>query len=128
MFMRFRGSGVGHVHLRPIDQQLNRDGWGSSWPSFEGRDPEPDPEPVESRQMQASAQGGQNNSHNATDFSDDLDGPELNDEELAKLIDAEGEDQEQPLSDAEDYDGTIEEDDIDSDPMAYINFNEAEAT
>ena len=44
--MRFRGGGVGHIYMRQVEPWLDATGWGTSWPSLEGQDPDPDSEPV----------------------------------------------------------------------------------
>jgi len=99
MFMRFRGGAVGHLHMREIDEQLDRAGWGSSWPSLKDRDPEPDVQDVayewENSADEASVEGGSNNS-------------ESDDEELRNLVDGDGEDKERPMPDGEDE---VEDDD-----------------
>ena len=44
-FMRFRGGGVGHMYMHHIEPWLDGTGWGTSWPSLQDRDPDPDHDP-----------------------------------------------------------------------------------
>jgi hypothetical protein len=46
MFMRFRGGGIGHMYMRPIEPWLDRTGWGNSWPSLQHMEPESEQDPL----------------------------------------------------------------------------------
>ena len=82
--MRFRGGGIGHIYMRQVEPWLDATGWGTSWPLLEGRDPDPDSEPVTPA-----------NGDEATSDEEESDTKDSEDEG-SDIDDDDGEDPEQP--------------------------------
>ena len=92
MFMRFRGSGVGHMYMRQVEPWLDATGWGTAWPLLKDRDPDLDHEHA------ISVPGNQ------TTEGDEESEDEDSEEEHSDMDDDDGKDPEQPEDNEDDSD------------------------